>query len=697
MQYEIDNIQTEYLRTKNRQFATYDARAHTQLKNRVIGYIADVSQINKARNEYNITIPEMNNVLLRSVPVTMPAEYVGANGVGFKPFPLRSGQPVVVGFLNGRTTHPVIDGSLFLNGQPSLWLDGKSPSLDTKDITGLSLYHAPYNALSAAQNSEIELKVFPLLSRTSSPLQYSNSAVAAEIPGSYFANDYFGNSYKFNIGQEIKYNPNNFVVNEGVKEHLSDTPTKKTLLTVSSVQRQLVEELAYFRTAIGGKYQLISPHPANASNKSSASNASLLISSKGISGGITLPTDFKVGNITGATQVNNAIDKINQINNLFTTANELSAGHLSFLVNKVSSVINTVKNIWSSFNKGGLLAVSFAIPLPLNLELSVSISYNYASGEISITGGLSFANQTIIPGTQSLPLVSENNILTGVNPVVTDPSIILLSNTNTYSQTSIVLDYPILSTATPNTNNIPYGLIDPNNNNLNFANNGADILISTLSQYNIPNVINYVTYLVSLVKYGSIFDFLLLAATISPPLEQVIIGIGVVYIDAKNNVEIQTNIPDAIPSSSSTTNSTELINNTTEIIKTITSPGQSDCSPVVYTAVDQLNNAANADIVKITNYINNTLLSTTPNFPSWFENPQSFLDWLQVRNSHFYPALQTLYTSNLNGVNNNRINDFLLLTIFLNTGVDIRAYPSTYNQLLIASSAAFNIPKIGVI
>jgi hypothetical protein len=691
MQYEIDNIQNEYLRTKGRQFDAYTQKAHTQLKNRVIGYIADVTELNKARHEYNVTIPELNNVLLRAVPVNLPPNYISANGVGLKPFPLRTGQPVVVGFLNGRTTHPVIDGSFFINGQPEIW-ENSGPGIDTKDTTGLSLYPTPINNFSRSKNNEVELRVYPLLTRISGT--QSSSPVGAEIPGNFIAYDYYGNSFSHNVGQSITSNANSITVNEGEKEHLADTPQKKALLKITTIEREVLEQLAYWRTAVGGKYEISTPHPANKSSKSKSLN----ISSDGISGFLQISTGFKIADIAGSKRVDELIKKVDNITDILQQANKISNGHLDFLVKNVMPVINFIKQAWSSFNKGGTVNLSFDLPLPLNLNLSVSITYDFKTGKIGISGKLNTVNKTIIPGPLALPLRYENNLLTGVTARETDQTIIIKTLEIPYSETSLYDDYPVLNGYFPNqdTNKIIYELPDRDNSTLNFTENPQDFLITLLQKYGVSNPQKLIKYLVPLVNYGSTFDFLLFSSILATPLEKVLISIGVIYIDSINTQDLPTELNEVNDLNNTNTNNSgsvinpnnqELINQVKEVVNLIIKPGQTECTPVtrnVYRIIESNINTS-TDFV---NYIEQELFEEVPDYLSWQNDLENFLDWLEEKQTQYYPAIRTLFDGDLEG--------FLLILIFLSTGVDIRAYPQTYSELLTAIKVAFNVPQLGL-
>jgi len=186
-------------------------------KQNLIAYIMPTAENESIKGEYNVTVPELGNQLLRRVTKAEPAGGLSANGSGIA-FPrLRVGQPVLINFL-GNKTQPIITHSFPFSGT-----DRAEYGIDKKSDSGRSVIYQP------AQNTISRMfngwgTVAPVVLRDQSKVQPKESAAQVEIPGSYdiFTDD--GKRYRFGLSNDFDLNTDITSAIEGKRGSAIDRP-----------------------------------------------------------------------------------------------------------------------------------------------------------------------------------------------------------------------------------------------------------------------------------------------------------------------------------------------------------------------------------------------------------------------------------------------------------------------------------------
>jgi len=676
MSFEVDKLFEEYQRNKFRQFDQYNSRAQSPVFNSIVGYVADVDDMSRLRNTYNIIVPSLNNIMLRQVPRKIPDGFINANGVGHLPAPLRPGQPVLISFTNNSTSLPYIDGSFMMNGQLELWEGDKIPQLDTKDTTNLALFPTPLPPEALAIKGDAEVKVHPLVLRLSSPTQPQNSATALEVPGTTYITDAYGNVFTYFAGERIVVGKNEQKAQAGARQSMADMPKQESLKKAIRLQAQMLESMAHWRVALAGEFTIQTPHPEakRKRNFNNDTSGSLSISSSGISG------QFQT-QIGGTEFLKDAFNKMDQISSLLDLAIQSGNKQLNFLQKVLLPLIRKLKTLWGSASGFGLQQLSFSVDLPFNLKLSVSIRFDVKTGKLSIKASIGFGSGTPIVGSQPLPLRSEGTIIAGGYQRQENPQIVVRTTVSEYVTSTIYQDFPELEGYTPqnlNHNHVPYEYVSRDFNNLNFGTNQEDALTSLLTQYGVRDSYLIIRYLVPLVKYGSAFDFLKIAAVLADPLLTIIITVGLAGNDAFSTTTPSTTNADTL---------TQLNPELEEVVSTIIKPGIVQCPTLPDEAYRILFLAQRGDLQGAKEFTQEYFNVLTPDYISWVEDLENFMDWANANQHPFYPALYQLHDGNL-------LNFFVLL-LYLKTGIDIRAFPRAYDELRAYSLLAFPQPRLG--
>lgn len=671
MSFEVDKLFEEYQRQKGRQFDTYQHRAHNPMFDSIIGYVADVTEQNRLRNAYSVIVPSFQNAMLRDVPRKIPDGFINANGVGHLPPPLRPGQPVLIRFINNRSTQPYIDGGFTLNGQLELWTQDKIPQLDQKDSTNLALFPSPLPPEAQAVKGDAEVKVYPLILRLSSPTQPKDSATALEVPGTTYITDTYGNVFTYFAGERIVVGKNEQKVTAGSRQSMADMPKEEAVKKAIRMQAQMLESLANWRTSLGGEFTIQTPHPASKRQRSGLESGSLTISQSGISGELNINT----GVTYDTSSLQSAFSTVDNITSLLSSASKIGGKQMEFLQKTILPLINKIKGLWGSNGGFGLQQLSFQVDLPFNLKLSVAIKFDTKTGKLSIKAQLGFGSGTPIAGSQPLPLRSEGTLIAGGYQRQVDNQIVVKTTITEYFTSTIYQDFPELDGFRPQTldsSTIPYTYVSRDLNDLNFGVRPYDALSSLVTQYGVPEADRIIRYLVPLVKYGSAFDFLKIGAVLGDPLQTVVITTGIT-----TNGGITVNNP------------SELSPEITEIIETVNKPAVISCPTlpdetyrILYLAQKQEREAAESSLATY-------FQISIPDYASWIEDLDNFLEWALAEQHPFYPALYWLRQGDL-------LNFFVLLT-YLKTGIDIRAYPRAFAELKEYVHLAFVMPRAGVV
>lgn len=676
--FEIDKLFEEYQRYKFKQFDTYQQRAHDPMFDSVIGYVADVDDMSRMRNAYNVIVPSMQSAMLRDVPRNIPDGFIHANGVGHLPAPLRPGQPVLIRFNQSRSSLPYIDGSFALNGQFELWTKDSIPQLDKKDLTDLALFPSPLPPEAQAVKGNAEVKVHPLILRLSSPTQPPNSATALEVPGTTYITDIYGNVFTYFAGERIVVGKNEQKVNAGARQSMADMPKDEAVKKSLLLKAQMLEKLTHWRSALAGEITIQSPHPASKRQRSDLDQpgdfaGSLSVSQSGISGQFTINTGVKVDTAS----LKSAFDTIDGISNLLSKASALGGKHLKFIQKVILPLINKLKALWGAANGFGLQQLSFQIDLPFNLKLSISVKFDAKTGKLSIKASLGFGSGTPISGSQPLPLRSEGAVIAGGYERQIDYQIVVRTTVTEYYTSTIYADYPELAGSVPNLNSatVPYTHVARELSDLNFSERPSDALASLVTQYGVPEAYSIVKYLLPLVRYGSLFDFLKIGAVLANKLDTIIITTGITYL---GGIE-----PDDDPNKPRG----DIFPEINDLFDTIPKPAVVNC-PTLPSEVYQVVRYAQQKDPMALPFLQDYFQIEIPDFLSWLEDINNFMDWLQVQQHAYFAPLYALQQG--------RILDFFILLIYLKTGVDVRAYPRAYAELDMYVQLAFVQPRIGV-
>lgn len=656
MTFEIDKAFEAFQRSKSRQFSEYTSRAYTPILDSLIGYIADVDDLSRLRNEYNVIVPAMANTMLRRVPRSIPGAAAQANGTGFLPQALRPGQTVIIKFLNNRTSLPYIDSALFMNGQLDLWSDGKVPQMDEKDLTDLALLPSPLPPEAQAVKGDAEVKVYPLVLRVSSPTQPSNSATALEVPGTTYVTDSSGNVFSYFAGERIVVGKNEQKQQAGARQSMADMPKDEALKQAIRRQAKVLESLANWRAAVGGEYTVQTPHPAAKRRRagSSESSGSLTISENGISG------QFET--LIGGTEfLGQAFNEIEGITQLLDQALSIGDGQLDFLQKTLMPLISKLKSLWGSFGGFGLKVLSFQLDLPFNLKLSISVKFDVKTGKLSINANLGFGSGTPIVGSQPLPLRAESGLIAGGYPRSLNTQVVVRTTVTDYYTSTIYTDFPELAGYQPEqliSSNVPYEHVSSDLSNLNFTANPGDAVASILTQYGVSAAYAVTRYLLPLVKYGSVFDFLKIAAVLANPIQTVVITTGVTIIGGFEPID--ENRPNVLHPE------------ITEVLQTITKPAIVTCPTLPDEVYRIVYLAQRGEITGATNVALSYFQIQLPNYIAWVEDLDNFMDWAEANHHPYYPALYQLHQGS--------VLNFLVLALYLKTGVDLRLFPRAYEE-----------------
>jgi hypothetical protein len=652
---EISNVFREYQQTKSLVTSTQNQRVHVPLQNSVWGYVADVSDINRMTNAYNVVVPEMGNVMLRDVPRSIPGAFTQANGVGFCPMPLRPGQPVKVSFMRGGTSQPYIDDSFFINGQVSEWQNGRFPDIDTKDVTGLYIYPRPLPPEVLAVNGEAESTVYPLILRNSSPLQPQNSSTGAEVPGTRMVVDSSSNVYWYFAGQRIEAGQNEVKKVEGPRQSLADMPMHQALKDVQRAELKIAESLAYWRTAIGGRIEIQTPHP-------DASRQGVLSSSNSPS----LTTGLSPSQLPGADAVGNILNTVNSALQGLTKASKEAGLQLNFL-KSLKTAVAVIEAVWGTYNKFGCVQVGIQLNLPANLSISLSISFDFSTGRLSISGSLSSGS---IVQTPSTPLTGEGNIISGGVLAQVDSTIQRrYYEVDTWEQMTIYTSYPELTASSsdplsppvvykPIVNHPLPALMASTSSNFNFSSAPEQALLSLLVRLGVPQskAVQITTNLNDLLSDGSILSFIKLAAATGTKAQSVAVTLQLLKLGA-----IDGSTPD------------EKFTSATQLAQLAVKPSVLQCPPVPSPVLTTLQEAiADPTSPVVSSYLSNLSMSVPDDATNWVDIA-AFLAWLESVQHPFYPALNVL--------SQGRTLDALVLFVFLSTGLDVRAYIQTYDIL----------------
>jgi hypothetical protein len=674
MPFEMEGIFREYQNSKSHQIAGYNQRAHTPILDDVIGYVADVTQSDRLTNRYTVIVPQLNNTTLTQVPRVIPGAYSQANGVGHLPPPLRPGQPVIISFLNNRSSLPVISGTIFTNGQIDRWAgdNPNPPQLDEKDSTNLALFPTPMPPEALAVKGDAEVKVHPMIIRTASPTQPPNSATALEVPGTTYVHDSMGNVFSYFAGERIVVGKNETKKIQGSRQSLADMPNQQAYLAAIRKQAEVLEAMQNWRTALGGEYQLGRPRPASLRSRSTFESGGA--SGQGLS------------SLAGSQELSTAMSAIKDITSLLDLASQLGGKQLGFLQKTIIPIIKALAALWGGFDKFGIVSLNFQIDLPLNLQISVSIKYDVTTGNLNLNVQIGFGSGTPITGSQPLPLRSEGGIIAGGYPQVVNPSIRVVVTQEEYTTSSIYSDYPILSGYSPLVltkrrpgdppvsvgQTIPYQVVARELNQLNFATRPSDAIASLLVKYGVPEADLITASLVELVRYGSPYDFIKIGAVLDLPLNKFVTVALLTSVGAYPNGTFNSIDPDI-----------------TQLVGTLAKPSLRECPPVPPETFPILQHAQSRNLETVTESISSYFQIQVPNVYDWVANLSSYVAWTQQTGHPFYPALATLYRG--------EIPDFLLLTVYLYTGVDLRRYPRAYNELVAYSRISFPEARVGIL
>jgi hypothetical protein len=324
-----------------------------------------------------------------------------------------------------------------------------------------------------------------------------------------------------------------------------------------------------------------------------------------------------------------------------------------------------------------MLSVSFQIDLPLNLKISLSVKFDIKTGKLTINASIGFGSGSIINGSQPIPLQSENAIIAGGIERSVNPSIVVRTEIHNYEESTIYDTFQELVGYTPqvlNSNNVPYELVSREFNNLDFATTPSDALTSFLIKSGVSKADQVIRYLLPLIQYGSVFDFLKVAAVLADPYEQLIITTGLGDLGAFKD-EVVTQISPAI-----TPQLTDLI--------TVVKPATIQCPSLPVETYTVFRRVQRGEPQAASKFIESYFGEEAPDFQTWVEDLDLFLAWTNERHHPFYPALVQL--------SNGNVLNFSVLLVYLTVGIDLRAYPSAYSELQAYLQISFSPPTLGV-
>jgi hypothetical protein len=429
---------------------------------------------------------------------------------------------------------------------------------------------------------------------------------------------------------------------------------------------------------IGGTYTLVQPHPSSTVKRSLTFSPGS--SSNLLSGNLTVPLGLSIKSLPGSEQVDEILDKVTGAMDLITDASKAAGLHLDFLEKKLGPLVKIAKDLLGSFDRFGTISLSLDIPLPLSLEISLSISFDFSTGKLNIAGSLGFGGGGPAPGTllptQALPLSSEGGFSLGGIPKSKTPGYTVKEETLNITTTTIYTKYPSLYspvkgeayTPVGDSTTIPYVLVSRDHNNLDFSNRPSEALASFLTKNGVINAGTIVDYLDQYVNNGDLFSFLFIATELAQsPKDKVIISV----------------ISDVIGGGSS--GSTPFLR---EEIDKIEKPSSLSCPKVSSEVIESRRlvelNQADDSIAAIEDYF----MEVLPDPINWVEGPDKVIEWLENRDYPFYPAMKELAEGNLY--------EFLVLTTFITTGLDLEAYENTEDTLKALFNASYPLPKVGV-
>ena len=212
--------------------------------NNLIGYIAPTPKANRLKGEYNVTVPDLANSLIRLAKKIDPAGAVGANGTGTKTSDLEVGQPVLVSFL-GNKQQPVIWGSYPFSGTDS------SYEID-KTLEVGSYYPPPRHPVLDMFSGQGEIAKLKL--RSNSPTQPPNSPAQVEVPGSYkyFTED--GYNYEFSANHTIQSLAGLSTRVEGKRSSIVTQPYRSSLKQSEILPFQINRDLNKVYRFVNGQF-----------------------------------------------------------------------------------------------------------------------------------------------------------------------------------------------------------------------------------------------------------------------------------------------------------------------------------------------------------------------------------------------------------------------------------------------------------
>lgn len=410
---EIDHIYSAYRSNKTEQTNVYNNRSYPNAEP-LIAYVVGVDFVDKLTETYKVKVPSMNNMLLTGVPRVVPDASVGANGVGKKPYPLMTGQPVLIRFL-GRSRVAYIDGSINLNGERARLERGELVAVDSKDeATGGTPYPTPNIPLLLALQAAVQAEVNPIVLRPSTAAHGNNSPAGAELPGSWSVSSDDGHSYRQTVGIDHVIVSGQVEKVEGPRMSTSDAVMSQALKNVARHRYNLNRSRdAYYASNVGQ----------------------------------FLPQRIRTGVEATASSLDDVLRNVEQIITHVRACSKISFSQTQFLKRELIPLAkglakSLLKSVVSRQLNLGLVKVNLSSSLQSTVRAKVdfitgiNVLDNYLEREVNrlvgellaevikpidewLGGGLTSATlPTIIGGVQPLPIQSEGSIILGAVRVI---------------------------------------------------------------------------------------------------------------------------------------------------------------------------------------------------------------------------------------------------------------------------------------
>lgn len=684
---ELDDIKRSYQANRTRQINFYSNAQQKASNTSHYGYVISATPQDKLNNRYSVTVPRLN-ITLNSVPLAIPGAQNFANGTGYKPFPLRAGQPVIIKFTGANSTEPYIESALPLNGDPVNWEDTPPTIDDTDKKTGAALYPTPFVPESLTSTSDLQAFVYPLIKRSNSPVHGEESPAGIELPGAREVFDALGNFFQYIPGQYVQAINNIVEEATGARLSLADKPNVDSHVFAHKTRADFKQAQKFWQVSYRGKLQPVEIHPANPTTSlTQAGSFSTLLN--------PLPSQLPVFG-----QAQGILENIKQVQSVFSKfqlSKIASLKQLDFLSTNLLSKTALLEQNWGNLTNIGLSVLgkqsSFPLTTPPFIGGAVKLPFEGLSIPklpLSIPGfdpGGANVNATIAGGaTGDIPTLSTEGqlILKGLANLLD-----VINNRQGKRSSPPRSQSELNEVVTPRYDAAPpvYQYVSTEQNNLDFANNPAHRLASFLTGYGVDYAGAFVKHSHCYVTTGSPLELIKSVQYLAEPLIFAILEVPSLILESKKEEVIffQDNptIP-VVPSSVIEQPKQIALDRVAEFKERegqLTCAGQQDFVTTILSA--PLKTANTDDLYR------EVLLVEPPKYIDWLFQPDAFIDWLEKEDPSLAQVATNLLDQNLALASAH--------VLKYKTGLDITLFPKEWDRLQTISNQSYQVPQRGLI